>query len=356
MRRGVGTATHVHSKWVALASNLRVLIFYRLKVARDLAALPRSAKYTFRQPFLSGYGDTRWHQLYSSLSGISSDYYVPEDLFFVNIERKFNPLERAWPYGDKNCYDRLGLPCIFPRTLGRIMVGRFLDTDYGQADPETLASEPTVVVKPSIDTGGGKNVRFLTGSEAATFARRSLRNNPSFEWIFQEPIRQSARLGAIAPASVNTLRIMTMLLNGRSYLLSTVLRMGRNGSRVDNQSGGGLACGVRGGVAATPGYDINMRSWDRHPDTNIPFKDLVVPGWSAATKVCIAAQSVLPEVGLISWDVAIDEDERPVVIELNSQDQGIDFHQYTNGPLFGELLPEVLMHTKPHLFFGVPLH
>lgn len=45
---------------------------------------------------------------------------------------------------------------------------------------------------------------------------------------------------------------------------------------------------------------------------------------------------------MISWDVAIDKDAEPVLIEANLQIGDIDILQPVNGPLFGDLTEDVL--------------
>ncbi len=45
---------------------------------------------------------------------------------------------------------------------------------------------------------------------------------------------------------------------------------------------------------------------------------------------------------LISWDVAIGENNEPILIEANLRNGECDFHQLNNGPLFGELTDRVL--------------
>ena len=45
---------------------------------------------------------------------------------------------------------------------------------------------------------------------------------------------------------------------------------------------------------------------------------------------------------MISWDIAIGEDELPVLIEANLYFGQLDFHQLNNGPLFGEDTEEIL--------------
>ena len=45
---------------------------------------------------------------------------------------------------------------------------------------------------------------------------------------------------------------------------------------------------------------------------------------------------------LISWDFSVSPDKTPILLEINLMSQGINLHQLSNGPLFGELTDEVL--------------
>lgn len=52
-----------------------------------------------------------------------------------------------------------------------------------------------------------------------------------------------------------------------------------------------------------------------------------------------------PRIGnfrLVSWDIAIDKNGNAVLIEANMRKGGINFHQFNNGPLFGNLTERVL--------------
>ena len=55
-----------------------------------------------------------------------------------------------------------------------------------------------------------------------------------------------------------------------------------------------------------------------------------------------------PHFRLISWDIALDKNNNPIIIEANLKYGEIDFHQLNNGPLFGddtkEILNEVFVH------------
>ena len=45
---------------------------------------------------------------------------------------------------------------------------------------------------------------------------------------------------------------------------------------------------------------------------------------------------------MISWDFAIDELANPVLIEVNLSYGGVDVHQMSNGPVFGEMTADIL--------------
>ena len=45
---------------------------------------------------------------------------------------------------------------------------------------------------------------------------------------------------------------------------------------------------------------------------------------------------------MASWDLAIDKNGEPVLIEVNLMYQGIGFLQINNGPLFGDYTEDIL--------------
>ena len=136
---------------------------------------------------------------------------------------------------------------------------------------------------------------------------------------------------------------MTFYYNDEVHVLSSVLRMGRDGARVDNASSGGIFCGIDAdGTLKECAYDTKGNRWTQHPQGTI-FKGLKITGYekccelvkSLAGRFCTTSK-------LLSWDLAVGEDGEPVVIEVNMTFGQVDFHQMCNGPIFGELTGEVL--------------
>ncbi|MFA4995210.1 MAG: sugar-transfer associated ATP-grasp domain-containing protein [Bdellovibrionales bacterium] len=343
---------------IVVIDNLRKARLEKLKISHTLAGqgAPKNI-FRFKSFLFPSYTDTRWHQAFYNGNGISSDNYMPNDLFHISIEHILNPPNRCAMYEDKNIFDKFRFPCSFPRTFGRIMRGKFLSPEYSLANPdELLGSQPDIVIKPSLDTWGGLNVIFRSGKEAAQFAQDCLKSGSPKEYIFQEPVVQSDCMSKLSPDSVNTLRMTTMYIGNDVFVLSTFARLGRNGLRTDNITSGGMACGVTNGYLEAQAYDLSLMPIGReHPDTKIRFEGYKIIGFKEAEALCIKLHSLIPELGLISWDVAFDKQNKPLIIELNVTCQDITLHQVMHGPVLERKLPEIAKMARPKVIFNHPI-
>jgi len=318
-----------------------------LAAVRPLTEAERAAALRFLSQFSPRYRNLDWHTTLTSVTGRFEAGYVPEDLFYVAIEPVLNARDRETQVTDKNGYDHLGLPLPLPETVGRIVRGRLVGPDFRLLSMEELVSSAErdggteVVLKPTLGVGGGKDVQFVAPRDLP----RTL--TPLFEhrgvwddWIIQRVFRQCEAMAALNPESVNTLRIMTYRTQGGLVRhLSTVMRIGRGGSRVDNQSSGGLTCGVDNGVLR-PVAHLMYQPFEEHPDSGVRFAGLRVPSWREAVDACIGAHEMVPAMDLMSWDIAIDTEERPVLIEFNTYQQALLMHQKENGPLPADVVAE----------------
>ena len=94
-----------------------------------------------------------------------------------------------------------------------------------------------------------------------------------------------------------------------------------------------------------------MRKWaygcyggrvDKHPTSNLVFEGHEIPGYSKVLEAVKKLHCQMPYFRLISWDFSVDEEEEPVLIEANFKYGALDFHQFGNGPLFGEDTEKIL--------------
>ena len=162
------------------------------------------------------------------------------------------------------------------------------------------------------------------------------------DFIIQEVFKQHECLNKIYPSSVNTIRTITLNWNGEIYVLSSVLRMGVNGNRVDNMVSGGVNCAIHSdGTLSNKLYNATGMLFEGHPNSG-NMSDKKIENFDIIVKTACESHKQLPYMGIISWDFALNEKAEPVLIEFNVKPQGIDLHQRENGPLFGDMTVKVL--------------
>ncbi len=289
-----------------------------------------------------------FHRWYSSCNQIKDVRYIPEDLFYDKIERHFYKQELVLAYCDKGMYKRLFPNVNQPKTIALNMSGIFYDNNYEIITVNDILRKcekyNEVVMKPTLDTGGGKNVTFI-GSKDPIEMRRKIKANLNIfnqNFIIQEVLTQHETLQKMNPESINTIRVMSFLSGGEVTILSSVLRMGVDGARVDNGCSGGISCRINpDGTLGNKAFDRVGRVYREHPQGAV-FSTEQVPGYDKVLSIIKNEHKKLPHFKIISWDFSVNQDEEPIMIELNLRWQGVNFHQLNNGPLFGDLTEKVL--------------
>ena len=334
---------------------------YKIKVLSrqfPIAEAP-DLKAAIRKRF-NGYSFDLWHKVYAAASGRPSVDYVPEDLFYNVFENRLNPRRRKEAYRDKNYYDRLGWSCL-PQTIFRIVNGRLFDKSYPyrmiDADTALALARATelseFVVKPARDSSGGSGVAFMDLAGLASFLPAHMRRHS--DWVIQHPIRQHECMSTLHASCVNTIRIITIRLGAEVSVVSAFVRIGTGTTRVDNLTAGkSIAVGVeQDGRLGKYGYDNDLRRCSAHPDHGYAFDSFVIPSFSAAQQTCIDLHQSIPDLDFISWDVAIDQQGKPVVVEFNVGRQEINTSQVCSGPVLNPYIDEVLARGKWLIIPGI---
>lgn len=185
-----------------------------------------------------------------------------------------------------------------------------------------LGQNPVFVIKP-IDGSCGcgvEKIDFPVCGKSAEELLRFLLSNGAV--LAEEPILQHEATARFHPASVNTVRIIT--LGGRNGVCVSYafLKTGRNGSFTDNGASGGIMAGidVASGVIVTDGVDENGVRYERHPDTGTVFRGTALPDWRTLAALCISLAERTPSVRFIGWDAAYT-DRGWVIVEGNGQSE-----------------------------------
>lgn len=303
-----------------------------------------------------------WHKAFSAISGIQDPRYIPEDIFYKNIEPTLNRYDLAPAYVDKNMTDKLFYAFKRPQTLLRNMNGLYYNADYQPIHLEealdfikSYVQEHKVILKPSIDSGAGKNVKILDfrGRNPSVILKKvtKLFKDYDQDFIVQNFLYQHDSFSQMHEESLNTIRLISLRLNGKIHILSRVVRMGNNGSYTDNAKSGSITCGFDEKGYLNP-YAVNHWNYEiykKHPHSHFEFKGKVLPSVAESLDLVKTAHEQLIYFDLVSWDIAIDRLGEPNLIEIGVNIQDINYHQRTNGPLFGALTKEVLSKVYGHL-------
>ena len=203
-----------------------------------------------------------------------------------------------------------------------------------------IAYPSKIIVKPSIDSGAGKNI-FV-------FDNGKLSEN-SFEkfgkdFVVQEFMHQNKMLDQLYPEAIATLRIVTYQLDDKIYNLRSHLRIGSPGTQYIKPSLGAMVCGIHeNGSLFDFAYGLNNKIYFEHPDTKVPFGVIRLPELNGAIDKVKAIHKHLPYFKIISWDIGIDQDDEPFLIEFNLMFQGMDVNQILYGPLFMDHTDKILL-------------
>lgn len=289
-----------------------------------------------------------WHQYYYSCNGQVSVEYIPEDLFYVEMEPNLNRTVFVDVLADKNLLATLFPEVAQPQTVFKNINGFYYCNDELVAEEYVLKLCETdfeMVIKPTLDTGGGKNVIVFKCSNGLTNWRNysliKLLKGYKKDYIVQKLVEQHSKMKVLNSTSLNTFRVMSYLTGNKVDILSIIVRMGKEGSRTDNSTGGGLSCGVNpDGTLKRVGYNNNTGNSFTETEAGIKFEDIKLPFMEQINRTVIDLHKRVPYFRLISWDLAIDVDEKVILIEYNIKGQDINFHQLNNGPVLKELLTD----------------
>ena len=285
---------------------------------------------------------------YSKVNGTFDVRYLPDDLYYTVLDPFYND-RHAFKFIDNKCYYDVYFPdAKQPKVIAKRINGFWIIDGKIVSSAivvEKCKEAQCVFLKAANNSCGGHGVIKLERDEVSfenfeSFGNKQKKN----DIVIQERVIQHDVLSRINPNAVNTVRIMTWLdKDGVVSVLSKVLRVGIGDAYVDNASSGGIVVGIDDdNMLKKYAFRTTGERFDKHPTTGIQFEGIQIPGVHDAEIMVSNMALMFPHHRLISWDICINEDAEPLLIELNMHHGQLDFHQMTNGPLFGDRTEEML--------------
>ena len=137
------------------------------------------------------------------------------------------------------------------------------------------------------------------------------------QFLVEEGIVQSDELNEINPNVVNSYRIVTLVKNGKAYVIANALRVNQDKSNVIGCTNDlYFSFSEETGKIDSNVIDDYGNIYETHPLTGKNFKDVQVKDIKEAFEMCRKAALEIPEVRYVGWDVGFSN-KGPVIIEGN---------------------------------------
>ena len=265
------------------------------------------------------------HEYFYSRTGVFTKEYIPNNLYHVDLVPRANVHWLQGALGDKNMCDFLFPGENIAHSILKNMNGYyyFEGNPVSEEDAIALCSNlDSVIIKPS-KSSEGKGVQLFSTKDGITslngMSLVQLFKEYNKDFLIQECVKQHKGMAALNPTSVNTLRILSYRSNMDVMIIYSVVRIGRSGSVVDNQCAGGISTTIsedgRLGKVAFGGFSKDSIL---QTDTGIVLEGYSLPSYGKAIEMVKRMHLKLPFFNLVGWDVAIQEDGEPVLIEFNT--------------------------------------
>jgi hypothetical protein len=212
---------------------------------------------------------------------------------------------------------------LFQSYLGR----KWLDIDHCNLEEmrEFLSGLDEVILKPSEGTHGkGIEKLNIDKKDVERFYVEWKEQYP--DYLAEEVVEQNSIMNQLHPDSVNTCRVISLLKEGTVHIVATYMRIG-NGKIVDNFNNGGMVVPVNKetGMVEYPALDKAGSLFKVHPLTGTEIIGFQLPMFQEALSLVREAGTIVPQVGLVGWDVAFST-KGPLFIEAN-EFPGHDIYQ-----------------------------
>ena len=285
---------------------------------------------------------TDWHRFYYAKTGQKRPDFIPDDTFYIDVKGCMNDLGFAGAWSDKAYLDLFIRGVKTPYNLLRNTGGRYADHDFHLVSFHEaqliLNQNRSFVVKPSIYTDTGKGVKLFH----SPVDLRAIEDEYKQDFVIQLPLNQSPELAQLNASSVNTIRFNTVLFDTDAHVMSAFIKVGQAGNFADNSGHDRYFIGIHeDGTFADYAIDHELKRYDSIP-SGFAFAGQSVPSYDKACAAVIKAHQCVPRFGFAFWDVCIDSDGEPVIVEMNLREPNTYIPQIASGPFFGDYTEEVL--------------
>ena len=291
---------------------------------------------------------TYWHQYLYSRNGIYSEKYIPASVYVSSIIFRLNDLQYSAAYVDKGFYDTLFPDVNRPQTFVKNVNGFYYDDRKPISKEEAIfrcSNLKEAVIKPSVFGTWGQGVKLFHTDNGfipeLNMSVPDLFSQYKKSFIIQSKLEQHPDLAKLNPTSVNTIRVMSYRKENEVIILYAVIRIGRMGKVVDNETAGGIKADIDLQTGRIKGSAFGSPNEKNMPqtDSGAVLDNYLIPSFPQVLDFVKNLHLRLPYFRLIGWDISVDTNGNPVMIEWN---RSSELSQVAHGPAFGDYTEEIL--------------
>lgn len=291
---------------------------------------------------------TDWHQYFYSRNGFWSEKYIPTSIYNTEILWRLNNFHFRYAYADKGTYDSTFYDINKPFTIVKNVNGYFYDGQHPLTEAEAIercSNLKEAIIKPTLGGTWGIGVKLIQSTDGIVMdTKQSIKDlfaSYKQSYIIQERLEQHPDLAKLNPTSLNTIRVMSYRRGDEIVILYAVIRIGRKGQIIDNETAGGIKADIDLQTGRIKGSAMGSPTEARMPVTDIgtPTDGYQIPCLDKVLEVVKEMHFRLPYFNLVGWDMSVNKDGKPTLIEWNSTPQ---LSQVGHGPAFGDLTEEIL--------------
>ena len=216
------------------------------------------------------------------------------------------------PKYDACMSDKLVFNKIFNKYLGR----EWIDIRTTSLDEFKLflKGKKTIFAKPPTEFGG-HGIEKIVVKEIENVSQLYEKLKKKKLNLIEDGLVQHKELDKLNPYAVNSFRIVTLVKDGKSYILANALRINVDDNPAIGCSDAYMRLNEQGIICSRVVDDV-ANVYEEHPLAKIKFNTVKVPFVKEAFKMALEAALVVPEVRYVGWDFAITENG-PVIMEGN---------------------------------------
>lgn len=291
------------------------------------------------------------HEYFYSRNGIFSKYYIPSTLYLADLLPKANNYSMSSSYSDKNFTELLFPGENIIHSILKNINGYYYYEDEPVSEEDAILrcqDMKEVIIKPSRESKGN-SVQLIsvkggvTDKDGKTIDR--LFRDYKKDFLIQNRVRQHKEMAALNPSSLNTLRILSYRSGMEVLIIYSVVRIGRLNQVVDNQSAGGLSTTIspEGKLGKFSFGKVGCDNIEK-TDTGVQLEGYQIPSFEKAIEFVKRLHFKLPFFNIIGWDVAIEENGEPILVEFNTK-PGLSQSAFGSG--MGEYTERIIRELWP---------